>query len=412
MQALQISNPNLRCQKRASYLKVEDPTTKNWKIMSNFMTGNLSTKSTNHQLRSISDKRAADVFEFSKDPLLHRKIEMICDGLDNGARQMFLELKEDNRRVLAEFMNDMIVHENPRPNTKRVYIADLTLLSRYFEHKKQWREFTRDDVMMFLQSYRKTPAVDHKERWISTVNRKTIIVQKFFKWLYYPTLDREQRNKKEKPDVVKDLPRYRKKEKTSVEATDLWLPPEDKVFLRYCPDVRLQLYHTMADDTSGRPHEILAKRFSDVKIKQHNGRIFGEMMIGRGGKTKGRIVPLITSIPYFKQWQSQNNDPNAFIFRAFSPQAKYKNRPMNANALYHAYRRMKEYFKTLLDRPDVPPEDKAIIKNMLQKPWNPYIKRHQSLTEKARLLKNDYSLRLHAGWTKNSKMVGLTQFAE
>ncbi len=299
----------------------------------------------------------------------------------------------------------MIVHENPRPNTKRIYITDLVLLSRYFEHNKQWREFTRDDVMMFLQSYRKTPAADPKERWVNTVNRKTITCLKFFKWLYYPKLDREQRKKKKKPDVVKDLPLYRKKEKTSIEATDLWLPVEDKMFLKYCPDVRLQLYHTMADDTSGRPHELLAKRFSDVKIKQHNGRIFGEIEIGRGGKTKGRIVPLIMSIPYFKQWQSQNNDPNAFLFRAFSPQAKYKNRPLTVSALDHMYARTKEYFKTLLDRPDVPPEDKAIIKGMLEKPWNPYIRRHGSLTEKARLLKNDYSLRLHAGWTKNSKMV-------
>lgn len=104
------------------------------------------------------------VFEFSKDPLLQRKIEMICDGLVHGMRRLFLELKEDNRRVLAEFINNLIVHENPRPNTKRIYITGLVLLLRYFDHKKQWREFTQDGVMAFLQSYRKTPAADPKER--------------------------------------------------------------------------------------------------------------------------------------------------------------------------------------------------------------------------------------------------------
>lgn len=83
--------------------------------------------------------------------------------------------------------------------------------------------------------------------------------------------------RRKKQDVVKDLPLYRKKDKTSIEATDLWQPVEDNVFLKYCPDVRLQLYQTMADDTSGRPHEILAKKFSNVKIKQNNGRIFGEV---------------------------------------------------------------------------------------------------------------------------------------
>jgi hypothetical protein len=44
---------------------------------------------------------------------------------------------------------------------------------------------------------------------------------------------------------------------------------------------------------------------------------------------------------------------------------------------------------------------------MLDRRWNPYVRRHSSLTEKARLLPNDYSLRLHAGWTKNSKMVDI-----
>jgi hypothetical protein len=41
---------------------------------------------------------------------------------------------------------------------------------------------------------------------------------------------------------------------------------------------------------------------------------------------------------------------------------------------------------------------------LLQKPWNPYIRRHTSLTAKARLV-NEYTLRLHAGWSKTSKMV-------
>lgn len=69
------------------------------------------------------------------------------------------------------------------------------------------------------------------------------------------------------------------------------------------------------------------------------------------------------------------------------------------------YANMKQYFKTMLDRPDVQPEDKTIIKGMLQKLWNPYIRRYGSLTEKARMLKNNYSLRLHAEWSKNSQIV-------
>jgi hypothetical protein len=40
----------------------------------------------------------------------------------------------------------------------------------------------------------------------------------------------------------------------------------------------------------------------------------------------------------------------------------------------------------------------------LQKPFNPYLRRHSSLSEKARLV-SEYTLRQHAGWTKNSDMI-------
>jgi hypothetical protein len=64
-----------------------------------------------------------------------------------------------------------------------------------------------------------------------------------------------------------------------------------------------------------------------------------------------------------------------------------------------------KYFPKLLERPDVPPEDKIKIKRLIDsKPWNPYIRRHTALTEKAPLLK-DFNLRQHAGWTKTSDMV-------
>jgi hypothetical protein len=52
----------------------------------------------------------------------------------------------------------------------------------------------------------------------------------------------------------------------------------------------------------------------------------------------------------------------------------------------------------------VPPEDKTKIKQLLSKPFNPYLRRQSSLSEKARLV-NEYALRQHAGWTKNSDMI-------
>jgi ribonuclease D len=40
---------------------------------------------------------------------------------------------------------------------------------------------------------------------------------------------------------------------------------------------------------------------------------------------------------------------------------------------------------------------------LLKKPWNPYIRRHSSLTEKSRILK-EHHLRQFAGWSPGSNM--------
>jgi hypothetical protein len=49
------------------------------------------------------------------------------------------------------------------------------------------------------------------------------------------------------------------------------------------------------------------------------------------------------------------------------------------------------------------PEDKQGIRELLKKPWNPYIRRHSALTEKSTILK-EHVLRQHAGWSGSSQM--------
>jgi hypothetical protein len=44
-----------------------------------------------------------------------------------------------------------------------------------------------------------------------------------------------------------------------------------------------------------------------------------------------------------------------------------------------------------------------MIKELLKKPWNPYIRRHSALTEKSTILK-EHVLRQHAGWSGRSQM--------
>ena len=79
-------------------------------------------------------------------------------------------------------------------------------------------------------------------------------------------------------------------------------------------------------------------------------------------------------------------------------------RPLNVSGLYKIYAGYKEeFFPKLLADHTVSNEDKDKIKNLLTKPFNPYIRRHSALTEKSTKLKSNI-LNQHAGWSMNSNM--------
>jgi hypothetical protein len=101
------------------------------------------------------------------------------------------------------------------------------------------------------------------------------------------------------------------------------------------------------------------------------------------GKTGTRHIPLIDSIPYLKDYldheHSQPSNPNAILICSMK---KTLGRIMTTHYLFDIYSRYKkEFFPRLLDNPHVPHEDKQKIKELLKKPWNPYIRRHSALTE-------------------------------
>src|SRR5215467_627340 len=70
----------------------------------------------------------------------------------------------------------------------------------------------------------------------------------------------------------------------------------------------------------------------------------------------------------------------------------------NISLKYHT-----KHFPALLKTATVPLEDRIKIRELLKKPWNPYIFRHTSLTGKSKLI-NEVALRQDAGWAGKSQM--------
>ena len=202
------------------------------------------------------------------------------------------------------------------------------------------------------------------------------------------------------------IPQLKRKEISCYKPSDLWTQEDDLLFLKWATNKRDRCYHTMARDLSARPHEILNLKIKDVVFKtvDNNKYQYAEVLVN--GKTGSRHIPLIQSIPYIKEWLSNHpsrNNPKSPLFVGLGRGSIQVNRLLLAGLeqIYKYYK--EEFFPRLLANPTVTNEDKEKIKNILQKPFNPYIRRHSALTEKSTKLKSN-TLNQHAGWTMNSNM--------
>ena len=166
---------------------------------------------------------------------------------------------------------------------------------------------------------------------------------------------------------------------------------------------RERCYHAISRDSSCRPHELVKLKIRDVAFKTTGNYQYAEALVN--GKTGTRPIPLIDSIPYLKDYldheHPQPRNPNAPLICGTG---KGLGRHIKAFRIYMIYDEYKKHvFPKLLESPNVLPEDKPKIRELLKKPWNPYIRRHSALTEKSTILK-EHVLRQHAGWTPGSQM--------
>lgn len=317
-------------------------------------------------------------------------------GLSTGLCKR-LALTEDNAQVIMHYIKCFESEINLSKSYKKITVATLVYCSRFHSNKK-FKDMTKDDIISYLNSLRKNEKLDPLHSWIATYNLYVVILQRFFKWLFYPDLLPKERKK---PACV-DLPTLRRKEQSVYKPTDMWTQEDDLLFLKYCQSKRDKCYHMMARDSSCRPHELLKIRIKDVVFKMVGDRQYAEVIVN--GKTGQRHIPLINSIPYLKDWlddHPQSGNPDAALICGMGKSLGRPIRIETINHIYHGYRN--EIFPKLLNSPNLSADDKAKIQDLLKKPRNPYIRRHSALTEKSKILK-EHVLRQHAGWSATSNM--------
>ena len=214
------------------------------------------------------------------------KIEGVLDDeskpyYKNILKKLAVDFPE-NANIICNYILTEITQINIKQSTKEGKIKVLVWLSNYLSGKP-FTKMTKQDILRYLDSLRKSISVDPSQKWVGSYNGRQMILSKFFKWLY--NSDESDSTKRITPPCMQGVKRLPRKEKTPYKYNDMWDLREHAVFLKYCPDKRDRCYHAMAVDMSARPHEILNLKINDVHFNvTENGTQYAEVRIC---KTKG-----------------------------------------------------------------------------------------------------------------------------
>ncbi len=196
--------------------------------------------------------------------IINRKISFATEGLQPRVENWLrVRTSNENALTISEYVLSLRREINPAQNYTQMQIQALVELSEYSK-QKPLEQLTKEDVLSFLDKFRKTEDRDPLHKWIGTYNLKREILRQFFAWLNDPNTER---NRRSRPKIMENIPQFKRKEVSIYKPTDLWTAENDLLFVRYCPDKRDRCYHTLSKDSSCRPHELLKLRTKDVVFK-------------------------------------------------------------------------------------------------------------------------------------------------
>lgn len=326
------------------------------------------------------------------------KIQVTTKGLTATYSKSLRQLSTKNASIICDYISAMKSETNLSDNYRRAVILTLGLFCRFSND----RSITRSHITLFLDSIRKPEDVDPLHKSIGTSNYYLVIPTRFFKWLYNPNMPAKTRPK---PPVVENIAQLKRREISIYNPEDLWTESDDLLFVKFCPSKRMKCYHMVSRDFSARPHEILKLKISNIQFKTSGSFQYAEATLP-SGKTGTRHVPIINSIPFVKDYlDHEHPQPNNLEAPFICGTGRSLGKHMRPGSLSNMYILLKkEYFPSLLLNPNVSQDDKDKIKELLRKPFNPYIRRHTALTEKAKNPKISHILDQHAGWVEGSRM--------
>lgn len=129
----------------------------------------------------------------SKSAVFDRKIELATSGLTASCAKALYSLSEENATIIADYMAAIRSEMMSMSDLYRKAIIDTLSLFARFVDNRSFKDITKDDILSFLESFRRTEAADPLHKWIGTYNIFRIHLLRFFKWFYSPALEPAKR---------------------------------------------------------------------------------------------------------------------------------------------------------------------------------------------------------------------------
>ena len=156
-----------------------------------------TTSATTATTSATTATTMADKSDGSDIIKINKKIQNATEGLRfecfNLLHDRVLPANKENSLIICDYVSSLRSEVNPSDGYRRNNIILLCKISIFFRNAKLFKEITREDVLSFLDSFRKIETVDPLHKWIGTYNLYRIELMRFFKWLNSPDIDYNKR---------------------------------------------------------------------------------------------------------------------------------------------------------------------------------------------------------------------------
>jgi len=142
------------------------------------------------------------------------KIENATNGLTCSYSRGLGKLPPKHITIIYDYISALRSEIKLSDKYRQSILTTLTTLSRINN-----KDFTRADVITYLNHFSKDESIGPLHKWIGTCNTNLVNVAKFFKWLYHHDIESAKRSK---PKVIQNLPKLKRGEISGYKPSDMW----------------------------------------------------------------------------------------------------------------------------------------------------------------------------------------------